>query len=735
MTDKSNSNILKLIAQKEAELAEIKSKLNDAKSSQKTKRKIVEAPKAIESYFDKVLPVFEKYYKEIKLNPEKGSIHINGERYVLMRSDVISYQVFQSFLRLYKVKTKAEAFELTSDLLFDFSHIMGYEDAKRFHEKMNVTDPLYKLSSGPIHFAYTGWANVEILDGSNPVVSKDFVLKFRHKSNFEAEAWLRNNGGNDQNVCIMNAGYSSGWCSAAFGIDLTSVEVSCTATGDKYCEFIMAPPDRIQYYIDAFVDEHKPRSTPIVPNFFERNAIEVKLKESQEMFKDTQRIAKMGSWKFFFNNEELYWSEGLYEMFEFKDIKGAELFQRYLNCFDTEDQKKIKYLMERSVIKQSPFQLRNTISVPSGEKKWIYTSAIPIFNDKKQVVGLKGSVRDITEEVLRGREVENFFELSADLQCIANMDGYFVKVSPSWTRLLGYTEDELLNQPFVNFVHPEDKNKTADEVSDIKSKKKAIYNFENRYIKKNGEIVRLSWNSSIDEVTGLIYSTARDITEQNKKKERLLSDLSEKEVLLREIHHRVKNNLQIISSLLSLQSNLSNVSEDIKKLYDDSQNRIKSMASIHELFYKSETLDKLNFESYVKKLVGDLNYTYSGHQKSVSIDVDLKNVYLNLDLAIPLGLIINEIISNALKYGFDKVSSQNRIDICCLKKNKAKFTMLIGDNGKGCPNILSEKYSNSLGITIITSLVEQIDGEIKQVKEDEGTYFELSFKLNNEVIQ
>lgn len=727
MTVNNKSNIIKLIEKKEAEIAELKSKLNEY-SDQKS-RDFVKVPEALKSYFDKVLPLFENYYKKIELKPEKGSIHINGERYILMRSDVISYQVFQSFLRLYKDKTKEEAFDLTSDLLFDFSHIMGYEGAKRFHEKMNVTDPLDKLSSGPIHFAYTGWANVEILEGSKPEANEDFFLQFRHNSNFEAEAWLRNNGGNDQNVCIMNAGYSSGWCSAAFGMDLTAVEVSCSATGDEHCEFIMAPPNRIQAYIDSFLDKHKPRSTPIVPNFFERRAIEVKLKENHEMFKDTQRIAKMGSWKFFFNNEELYWSEGLYEMFEFKDIKGAELFQRYLNCFDTEDQKKIKYLMERSVIKQTPFQLRNTISVPSGEKKWIYTSAISIFNDKKQVVGLKGSVRDITEEVLRGREVENFFELSADLQCIANMDGYFVKVSPSWTRLLGYTEDELLNQPFVNFVHPEDKNKTADEVSDIKSKKKAIYNFENRYIKKNGEVVRLSWNSSIDDVTGLIYSTARDITEQNKKKERLLSDLSEKEVLLREIHHRVKNNLQIISSLLSLQSNLSNVGEDIKKLYDDSQNRIKSMASIHELFYKSETLDKLNFENYVRKLVGDLNYTYSGHQKGVSINVDLKNVYLNLDIAIPLGLVINEIVSNALKYAFDEVSEHNRIDIRKLNTHKDKFTMLIGDNGKGCPDILSDSYTNSLGVTIITSLIEQVDGEIKQVKESEGTYFELSFNV------
>lgn len=727
MTVNNKSNIIKLIEKKEAEIAELKSKLNEY-SDQKS-RDFVKVPEALKSYFDKVLPLFENYYKKIELKPEKGSIHINGERYILMRSDVISYQVFQSFLRLYKDKTKEEAFDLTSDLLFDFSHIMGYEDAKRFHEKMNVTDPLDKLSSGPIHFAYTGWANVEILEGSKPEANEDFFLQFRHNSNFEAEAWLRNNGGNDQNVCIMNAGYSSGWCSAAFGMDLTAVEVSCSATGDEHCEFIMAPPNRIQAYIDSFLDKHKPRSTPIVPNFFERRAIEVKLKENHEMFKDTQRIAKMGSWKFLFKKDTLYCSEGLYEMFEMEEHNELENYKSYLNCFNIEDQKKIKYLMERAVVKQAPFQIRNLISLNSGDKKWVYTTAIPIFNDKNQVVGLKGNVRDISTEVLRGREVENFFELSADLQCIANTDGYFVKVSPSWTRLLGYTEDELLNQPFVNFVHPEDKNKTADEVSDIKSKKEALYNFENRYIKKNGEVVRLSWNSSIDDVTGLIYSSARDITEQNKKKERLLSDLSEKEVLLREIHHRVKNNLQIISSLLSLQSNLSNVGEDIKKLYDDSQNRIKSMASIHELFYKSETLDKLNFENYVRKLVGDLNYTYSGHQKGVSINVDLKNVYLNLDIAIPLGLVINEIVSNALKYAFDEVSEHNRIDIRKLNTHKDKFTMLIGDNGKGCPDILSDSYTNSLGVTIITSLIEQVDGEIKQVKESEGTYFELSFNV------
>lgn len=728
MTNKDESKLIALIAQKETELDELKAQLKKADSKPDLSQNIVKAPPHIQPYFDKILPIFKKYFKEIDLNPEEGSIHVNGERYILMRSDVISYQVFQSFLRLYKEKTKTEAFNLTSDLLFDFSHIMGCEDAKRFHEKTKVTDPLDKLSSGPIHFAFTGWANVEILEGSNPVANNDFLLKYRHRENFEAEAWIKNNGGNDQNVCIMNAGYSSGWCTAAFGIDLTAVEVSCTATGDTYCEFIMAPPDRIQSYIDDFISEHKPRSTPIVPNFFERRAIESKLKDSQELFEDTQRIAKMGSFKFFFKKEELYWSDGLYDIFEAKEKNQTNLFKKYLKCFKHEDQKRIKYLMERAIMKQAPFQVKNVIYLSSHKTKWIHTSAVPIYNDKNQVIGLKGSVRDITEEIYIGRQVENFFELSADLQCISNMNGFFLKVSPSWTALLGYSEDELLGQPFVNFIHPEDKNKTQEEVADIRNTNQAIYNFENRYIKKNGEVVRLSWNSSVDEVTGLIYSTARDITEQAKKKERLLSDLSEKEILLREIHHRVKNNLQIISSLLSLQSNMNNVDDTIKKLYDDSQNRIKSMASIHELFYKSKTLDKLDFEEYVKKLVGDLTYSYSAYQKEIVINIDLEAVFLDLDLAIPLGLIINEIISNALKYAFDERSRKNRIDITIIKKEEGRISILIGDNGKGCPNILSEGYSNSLGITIITSLVDQVNGEIKQVKEKEGTYFELSFE-------
>jgi two-component sensor histidine kinase len=251
-------------------------------------------------------------------------------------------------------------------------------------------------------------------------------------------------------------------------------------------------------------------------------------------------------------------------------------------------------------------------------------------------------------------------------------------------------------------------------------------NIENRYITKNGKIVRINWNSKRDELTRLYYCSARDVTDEYNKKEKLLSNLSEKEILLREIHHRVKNNLQIISSLLSLQSGNQAKNKELKKLYEDSQNRIKSMAAIHELFYQSESLDKINFSDYIHKLSHDLVSTFKGERNNITINLEVDKILLNLDTAVPLGLIINEIISNALKHGIlgDK---EGTIGIHLQEIRPGFFKLTIGDDGVGIPEGLTIGESESLGFTLITSLIDQLDGKYYLNSSQQGTHYDISF--------
>jgi two-component sensor histidine kinase len=255
--------------------------------------------------------------------------------------------------------------------------------------------------------------------------------------------------------------------------------------------------------------------------------------------------------------------------------------------------------------------------------------------------------------------------------------------------------------------------------------------FENRYITKSGEVVRLSWHTRADDFTNFIYSTARNVTEERKKEEQLISSLSEKKLLLREIHHRVKNNLQVISSLLSLQSGMKNSDARLEQLYHDSQNRIKSMAAIHEMFYKSESLDRMDFPVYVRKLIIDLIYSLKGKESKIELDFHSEEVQFDLDTAIPLGLIINEIITNALKHAFNGRNS-GVITVSFDTSDEDYVLLTIGDDGVGVPeekDPLTLK-NETLGMLLINSLIDQIGASIRFLKNKRGVNYEIQLPFN-----
>jgi PAS domain S-box-containing protein len=667
--------------------------------------------------FLKIQDKFIDYFGDKTFYPSEGKIEINKERYILMRSSSISYDFFQGLMNLLEKNGGESTFDLAADMLFDIAHIIGKKDANKYHKALKLKDPLHKLSGGPVHFAFTGWAKVELLPESNPVANENFVLKYHHKNSFEAEAWIKAGEITNEAVCAMSAGYSSGWCEESFGIPLIAVEVSCKAKKDDDCTFIMAPPNKISKYLDK---ERIEKAN--LPNFFERNLIKKRLQEKEDLLRQVERFSKLGSWTYYFDNKNVTWSDEVYSILEVDVNTKKNLFDVYYNRLDEETKIKLDKHLESTRIKGDSYEIRHVIHCPNGLKKWIIASGSPIYDNQENVIGIKGVIQDITKNIVGTRELDHFFNVSVDLLCIANSEGYFVKVSPSWTKLLGYSEEELLSTPYINFVHPDDREDTVNEAEQLQNDYQAL-NYENRYVSKSGETVVLSWNSKTDSMTGLIYCTVRDITKEKLAKEKLLSNLSEKDILLREIHHRVKNNLQIISSLLSLQSGLNTKNIDLTNLYTDSQNRIKSMAAIHEMFYKSKSLDKVDFSIYLKKLISDLIHTFRGNNNEISLDLKTDTVWVNLDTAIPLGLIINEIITNSLKHGtkgvitarFEEMTNQN-------------LKLIIGDNGVGSKNITEEKKEPTLGIMLINSLVEQLDGTIRQLKDEPGTVYEMIFK-------
>ena len=202
----------------------------------------------------------------------------------------------------------------------------------------------------------------------------------------------------------------------------------------------------------------------------------------------------------------------------------------------------------------------------------------------------------------------------------------------------------------------------------------------------------------------------------------------EKEVLLKEIHHRVKNNMQVIISLISIQSGYTK-DEVALELFDEAKNRIRSMALIHEKMYQTGDLAYIDIQDYIMALTNDLIDTYAINC-DIFLDIKIDKVKFTIDTLIPLGLLLNEIISNALKYGFTGTDKGKMVIHISLDDKKEIHTLLIGDNGTGMPKGTLEKEDGSLGMELIKIFVTQLDGKIIRLK-DKGTFYEIKFQPKN----
>jgi signal transduction histidine kinase len=240
----------------------------------------VKVPPGMEPVFARAEQLVAAYFAERRDDPARGTIDVRGERYVLVRAKSLSVEFFTLVRDMLGPDRHAEADAFSRDILFDLAHAIGRSDAQHFIAEMGVTDPLESMSSGPIHFAWTGWASVDIHPHSRPEPGPGFVLHYDHPESFEATSWIDDGRSASGPTCTMNAGYSSGWCTAAFGIELVSVEVACRACGDDHCRFVMAPPDRIEDHVSAGArnGSWKPR----VPDFFARQRAEEELRTSRD---------------------------------------------------------------------------------------------------------------------------------------------------------------------------------------------------------------------------------------------------------------------------------------------------------------------------------------------------------------------------------------------------------------------------------------------------------------------
>ena len=244
--------------------------------------------------------------------------------------------------------------------------------------------------------------------------------------------------------------------------------------------------------------------------------------------------------------------------------------------------------------------------------------------------------------------------------------------------------------------------------------------------RKDGSQVRAEIRTFPVKIKGktFVLGIARDITERKQAEEQIKKSLEEKEFLLGEIHHRVKNNMQVISSLLRIQA--SNIKDEkIQEMFNVIHGRIRSMSLLYEMLYKSRDVARIDLSEYIRGLTTHLFSMYRAKVGPVSLKLNVKDVYLDAKRAIPCGLIITELVSNSLKHAFPN-GKKGEISVEMIPDRGKTFSLVIRDTGRGFPEELDFHETKSLGMQLVTGLVDQIDGtiELSRVK---GTEFKIVF--------
>jgi PAS domain S-box-containing protein len=377
---------------------------------------------------------------------------------------------------------------------------------------------------------------------------------------------------------------------------------------------------------------------------------------------------------------------------------------------------------------------------PDGKESYVEYHAVPVRKGGKVLV--VGIDRDITdrqkaEEALKESE-QNFVALAQNAH-----DGILIVqtlrshayVNQRAADIAGYSVEEMLNMGAFDFLHPDEQKKCRQWLKDRSKGAKVESQFETVVLRKDGNSVpvEVSISKTLWHGRPADLILARDITDRKRMEEQIKADIHEKDVLLRELHHRVKNNLQIVSSLLNLQAH--NVQDPaMLSIFQESQNRIRSMALIHEKLYRSDDFARIDFANYIQDLAHQLFRSFGIFSGAVQLKVDIQGIYLDINSAIPSGLIVNELVSNALKHAFPEIrknpynapDKKRHIQISMEEEGGRFLVLKIQDNGVGFPDNLDYRDTPSLGLKVVMALVEQLEGEIELARKN-GTAFIIRF--------
>ncbi|MGM0771404.1 MAG: sensor histidine kinase [Halobacteriota archaeon] len=372
----------------------------------------------------------------------------------------------------------------------------------------------------------------------------------------------------------------------------------------------------------------------------------------------------------------------------------------------------------------------SSIVTGAGEERIIAWHTVLLRDDEDHIKGLLCSGEDVTdfrkaEDALKSSEEKYrvVFNASLDGITIHEKENYrLLDINDQGCEMSGYSREDVLGRTAEDIK----KGKALFSLDRVKwlidtASVKGFATAEWKGCKKNGE---LFWTEAMARSATIggkdrVIITIHDLTER-KNAEKALMEIEA--MRKKEIHHRIKNNLQIICSLLDLCS-MDFDETPVVQAFLDSKNRVMSMSLIHEELYRSKDMESINFADYIHKLSSELISSYSV-DKDIELELNVEDIFLTMDAAIPLGIIINELVTNSLKHAFE--GSSGKISINLERGDENKFILIVSDNGIGFPEMIDHRKSTSLGLQLLNTLVDQIGGTIAMDR-SHGTSFIIIF--------
>ena len=473
------------------------------------------------------------------------------------------------------------------------------------------------------------------------------------------------------------------------------------------------------------------------------------LKESEKRLAEAQRMAHIGNWDWDIATGKEYWSDELYRIFKRDPQEFAPSYKEYLNYVHPDDRDYVDNAF-KGTINGKPYEIDHRIILANGEERTVHIQAEVVFDDKNIPIRTKGIVQDITERKKAEEKIQNLaniVESTTDAVVTVSLDSIVTSWNKGAEQIFGYTAEEILGKK-VSILEPENLRGEIKQLVENVMQGEKVKQYESSRLKKDGTIIIVSGTLfPVFDTSGKLVAISvivRDITDI-KRAEEALKNLEI--IRKKEIHHRIKNNLQVISSLLDLQAEKFNNREcindsEVLEAFRESQDRVMSIAFIHEELHEGRGEDALNFSLYLQRLLQNLFQTYRFGNTEICLNLDLEeNIFFGMDTAVPLGIIVNELISNSLKYAFSgRKTGEIQIKLFNRATSKdlnikeeltgkcTRYTLIVSDNGVGIPEKIDFENSDTLGLQLVNLLVDQLDGTL-ELKRDKGTEFVMKFSV------